>query len=156
MSLPPLKFPSQRGARCSSVIRAFAHDAMGRRIDPSWSYFSFHPVLHDWCNKGCGMCYPVCGMVHIREPLLLIGKRSPTTHLFIVSVRYFSIPSIHLNRDSYSLFPIIVTRCPSCTKVTEVFCTVDRNLVFERVDAGWTDGQTTDCGTRSGKRNTGR
>ena len=22
-----------------------------------------------------GMCYPVCGMVHIKEPLLLIGKR---------------------------------------------------------------------------------
>ena len=40
-------------------------------------YFSFQPVLHDWCNKGCGMCYPVCGMVHIKEPLLLIGKSSP-------------------------------------------------------------------------------
>ena len=25
-----------RGARCSSVVRAFAHDAMGRWIDPSW------------------------------------------------------------------------------------------------------------------------
>ena len=36
--------------------------------------FSFQPVLHDWCNKGRGMCYPVCGMVHIKEPLLLIGK----------------------------------------------------------------------------------
>ena len=34
-------------------------------------YFSFQPVLHDWCNKGSGMCYPVC---HIEEPLLLIGK----------------------------------------------------------------------------------
>ena len=31
-------------------------------------YFSFQPVLHDWCNKGRGMCYPVCGMVHIKEP----------------------------------------------------------------------------------------
>ena len=29
-------------------------------VDPL-SYFSFQPVLHDWCNKGCGMCYPVCG-----------------------------------------------------------------------------------------------
>ena len=35
------------------------------------------PVLHDWWNKSCGMCYPVCGMVHIKEPLLLIGKSSP-------------------------------------------------------------------------------
>ena len=25
------------GARCSSVVRASAHGAMGRRIDPSWS-----------------------------------------------------------------------------------------------------------------------
>ena len=24
------------GARCSSVVRAFAYGAMGRRIDPSW------------------------------------------------------------------------------------------------------------------------
>ena len=53
---------------------------MDRRIDPSWggplSYFSFHPVLDDWCNKGRGMCYLVCGMVHIKEPLLLMGKSS--------------------------------------------------------------------------------
>ena len=34
------------------------------------------PVFHDWCNKRRGMCYPVCGMVHIKEPLLLIGKSS--------------------------------------------------------------------------------
>ena len=27
---------SNYGARCSSVVRAFAHGAMGRRIDPSW------------------------------------------------------------------------------------------------------------------------
>ena len=44
-------------------------------VDPL-SYFSFQPVIHDWCNKGRGMCYPVCGMVHIKEPLLLIGKSS--------------------------------------------------------------------------------
>ena len=69
------------GARCSSVVRAFTHGAMGLLIDPSWgdplSYFSFQPVLHDWCNKGRGMYYPVCGMMHIKEPLLLIGKSSP-------------------------------------------------------------------------------
>ena len=28
--------PVKTGARCSSVVRAFAHGAMGRRIDPSW------------------------------------------------------------------------------------------------------------------------
>ena len=45
-------------------------------VDPL-SYFSFQPVLHDWGNKGRGMCYPVCGMMYIKEPLLLIGKSSP-------------------------------------------------------------------------------
>ena len=45
-------------------------------VDPL-SYFSFQPVLHDWCNKGRGMCHLVCGMMHIKEPLLLIGKISP-------------------------------------------------------------------------------
>ena len=53
------------GARCSSVVIVDAHGAMG--VDPL-SYFSFQPVLHDWCNKGRGMSYPVCGMVHIKEP----------------------------------------------------------------------------------------
>ena len=37
-------------------------------------YFSFQPLLHDCCNKGHGMCYPICGMVHKKEPLLLFGK----------------------------------------------------------------------------------
>ena len=50
---------------CGSSDRCFM-------VDPL-SYFSFQPVLHDWFNKGCGVCYPVCGMVHIKEPLLLIG-----------------------------------------------------------------------------------
>ena len=35
-------------------------------VDPL-SYFSFQPVLHDLCNKGRGMCYPVCVMTHIKE-----------------------------------------------------------------------------------------
>ena len=47
------------GARCSSVVRAFAHGAMGRRIDPSWGgpieLFLVPAGLHDWCNKDHGM-----------------------------------------------------------------------------------------------------
>ena len=52
------------------VVGSILHE-----VDPL-SYFSFQPVLHDWCNKGRGMCYPVCGMVHIKEALLLIDKSS--------------------------------------------------------------------------------
>ena len=28
-------------------------------------------------RKGCGMCYPVCGMIHIKDSLLLIRKSRP-------------------------------------------------------------------------------
>ena len=38
---------SMVGARCSSVVRAFGSIIHG--VDPL-SYFSFQPVLHDWCN----------------------------------------------------------------------------------------------------------
>ena len=30
-------------------------------------YFSLKSVPHDWRNKDHGMCYPVCGMMHIKE-----------------------------------------------------------------------------------------
>ena len=58
------------------MVRAFAHGAMGRPIDPSWGgpiELFFVPAS----DKGRGMCYPVCGMVHINEPLMLIEKSSP-------------------------------------------------------------------------------
>ena len=29
-------------------------------VDPL-SYFSFQPVVPDYCNKGRGMCYAICG-----------------------------------------------------------------------------------------------
>ena len=45
-------------------------------MDPL-SYFLFQPVLLNWCNKGCGISYTVCGKMHIKEPLLLIRKSSP-------------------------------------------------------------------------------
>ena len=66
------------GASCSSevdrsLVVRWVVGSILHGMDPL-SYFSFQPVLHDWCTKGRGMCNPVCGMVHIKEPLLLIGK----------------------------------------------------------------------------------
>ena len=57
------------------MVRAFAFGAI-RHGEPI-ELFPFQPVLLDWCNKGRGILYPVCGMVHIKDPLLLIGKNSP-------------------------------------------------------------------------------
>ena len=37
------------------------------------SYFSFQPVLHDGVTKAV-VCAILSGMVHIKEPLLLIRK----------------------------------------------------------------------------------
>ena len=69
-------FRSWRGAgRSSEVERSLMVQWVVGSVDPL-SYFSFKPVLHDWCNKGRGMCYPVCGMVHIKEPFVLIDKSS--------------------------------------------------------------------------------
>ena len=42
-------------------------------MDPL-SYFLFQPVLHNWYNKGIGMCYPVDDMVLIKDPLLIIKE----------------------------------------------------------------------------------
>ena len=57
---------------CGKNIHSWCNGLSDRSfmLDPV-SYFSFQPVLHNWCNKGCGMCYPVCGIVHIKEPLLI-------------------------------------------------------------------------------------
>ena len=35
---------------------------------------TFQSVRHNWCNRGHGMWYPVCGIVHVKDPLLLIIK----------------------------------------------------------------------------------
>ena len=34
------------------------------------------PVIHGWYNKVRGMYYLVYGMMYMKQPLLLIGKRS--------------------------------------------------------------------------------
>ena len=50
------------------MVRAFAHGAMDRRIDPSW-WTKCHISHFTQCST--------TGMVHIKEPLMLIWKNSP-------------------------------------------------------------------------------
>ena len=72
-------FKTLLGTPTLEPVNSIAESDRSFMVDPL-SYFSFQPVLHDWCNKGRGMCYPVwcnCGMWHIKEPLLLIGNSSP-------------------------------------------------------------------------------
>ena len=60
----------KRSVSMSATINSCAKRANGNPL----SYFSFQPVLHDWCNKGRGVYYNM----HIKEPLLLIDKYSLT------------------------------------------------------------------------------
>ena len=60
----------------NNIVHCYGLSDRSFKMSPL-GYFSFQPVLHNWCNKGCGMYYPVCGMMHIKEHLLLIGKSRP-------------------------------------------------------------------------------
>ena len=50
--------------------RMFMHSAVD-------IYFSCQQLFHNWFNKHQGVCCPVCGMVHIKDPLLLVSKTAP-------------------------------------------------------------------------------
>ena len=69
-----MRYSSTERAERSLMVRWVVGSIL-HGVDPL-SYFLFQPVLHNWCSKGRGMCYPVFGMMHIKEPLLLIGKSS--------------------------------------------------------------------------------
>ena len=57
------------------MVRAFAHGAIDRRIDPScWAYLD---VSRSSQCVTTGVTKAVCGMVHIKEHLLLVRKSSP-------------------------------------------------------------------------------
>ena len=64
--------------RRGKSVRSWCEGSSDRSfMADSLSYFSFQPVFHDWRTKDRDMYYPVCGLVHIKELLLLIGKRRP-------------------------------------------------------------------------------
>ena len=48
---------------CKLILYVFCDGSI--YVYDTVSCLSIQPVLHDWYNKGHGMCYPVCGMVHI-------------------------------------------------------------------------------------------
>ena len=53
------------------------------------NYFLFQPVLHNWYINGHDMCYHVCGIVLLKDPLL-IGNNSP----FSVGTGLPGLPSV--------------------------------------------------------------
>ena len=72
------------------------------------SYFSFQSVLHDWYNKDRGMCYPVCGMVHIKVVLLqrqccseiTCSRPHPYHNFFVLDERAEVAPTTNVSYNS--------------------------------------------------------
>ena len=64
------------------MVRAFAHGAMGHRIDPLWGgpieLFLVPASAQTTGVTKAVVCVILSGMVHIKEPLLLIVKSSLT------------------------------------------------------------------------------
>ena len=103
-------------------------------VDPV-SYFSFQPVLHDWCNKGTGMCYPVCGVVHIKDPLLLITNNSPCSgdsrFLYLLYEWSFTICQIPYNCiKNCSVHHYIKHFFPSFPSINIILCNKIFTLFF--------------------------
>ena len=66
--------------KCSSVVLCTLMVLMGHWIDHSW--WTHWAISHSsQCTTagvgGYGLCFPVCGMVHIKDTLLLMEKNSP-------------------------------------------------------------------------------
>ena len=74
---PPPPHDFYQGATLLCLFCLSLYTCLSNIMVSIYYAISFQPVLHDWFNKGRGKCYPVCGMVHIKEPLLLIGKSRP-------------------------------------------------------------------------------
>ena len=93
------------------MVRAFAHGVTGRWIDPSWgggggvdpfSYFSFQPVFHDWCNITAQGYKTKSNILHIdwNENKTAVGVITPnqiplTTIVTYLQKRYRSRISNH-------------------------------------------------------------
>ena len=56
------------GARCNSVVRAFTHGAMGRRIDPSWAISRSSQCSTTGVTKVV-VCIILCLMTHIKKKI---------------------------------------------------------------------------------------
>ena len=60
-------------------------------VDPL-SYFSLHSLLHDWCNKGHGMCYPVWDSTYNRTLVVGQKERNVAAAGFLSSYLRFPLP----------------------------------------------------------------
>ena len=83
------------GARCSSVVRAFAHGAMGRRIDPSW-WTHWAISRFSQCSTTGVTKAMVCVILSVgwciqKNPCYLIDKSSPCGSSGFLTIKCYLI-----------------------------------------------------------------
>ena len=91
------------GVRCISMLKHLFMVWWNVGSFPHSRNFTFQPVLHDWCNKGCGMYYPVSGMVHIKELMLLLkmsGPPSVTSRFSYLAIWQIKEPLLLIRKSS--------------------------------------------------------
>ena len=69
-------------------------------------------MLYNWLNECHEMYNPVCGMMHIKEPLLLIGKSSPcggSGFPLSLSEWFFTIYAMPYNRK-YNVLSVLLNK----------------------------------------------
>ena len=166
-------FPSQysiqspSGARCSSVVRASAHGAMDRRIDPSRGgpielFLVPSSPLPDWCNKGCGMCYPVCLHRSVLFLLSIPSSRVPNwcnkgrgvcypvclhgSVLFLVSIPSSPLPAGVIKAVVCAILSVCIGQCfpcqysiqsPSGARCSSVVRAFGHGAMGHRIDPSW-------------------
>ena len=110
-------------------IRSWYNRPLNRffMVDPL-SYFSFQAVIQDSCNKGHGMYYPVCEMVHIKEPLLLIRKSSPCS-----GGNRFSEWSLTICLMLYNYIKNVF----DCVIKYNIFFIISDGVMGHRIDPSW-------------------
>ena len=93
------------GCTIALIIIVFAHGAMGRRINPLWWTYWAISRSNQCSTTGVTMAviYAILsGMVHIKDPLLLIEKTSPcggsSRFPLLLSEWFFSICPLPYNR----------------------------------------------------------
>ena len=88
----------------SPIVRCDGSSDRSFMVDPL-GYFSFQPVLHDWCNKGCGMsgmCI-VCLLAYLRPSLVRITTLGRVCMPHLVSVNKFRHEISHIKTTSTAL-----------------------------------------------------
>ena len=116
--------------------RETAHGVMDFQINSSWwfHWVILVPAVFHYYNKGHCICYPICGMVHIKDPLLLIGTNSLWSGRsgFPFSQSVGSLPYVqcHMTANKRLMVNAFIELYFALMPMKNLFCTHHCNTAF--------------------------